>query len=78
MQKYWEKAKWEIKYNQNFFESKLLQLNSSKANKKLKWFCKLNLKNSIKFTTNWYKFYYKNKKNIYNFSIEQIKEYEKF
>ena len=78
MQKYWEKAKWEIKYNQKFFESKLLQLNSSKANKKLKWFCKLNLKNSIKFTTNWYKFYYKNKKNIYNFSIEQIKEYEKF
>ena len=76
MQKHWKKAKWQIKNNPAFFESKLLQLNSSKANKKLKWFCLLNIKKTIKFTTSWYKFYYRNKKNILNYSVEQIKEYE--
>tara|TARA_B110000971_G_C19996910_1_gene494803 strand:- start:664 stop:1734 length:1071 start_codon:yes stop_codon:yes gene_type:complete len=73
----WKKAKWKVKKNRNFFESKLLQLDSKKANKKLNWQCLLNLKQSIHFTLDWYKTYYKRSQNIFEFSINQIKQYEK-
>jgi len=73
----WGKVSWIIKKNKSFFESNLLQLDSTKANKKLGWKCLLNLKDSVYYTTKWYKTYYNKSENIFNFSINQIKEYEK-
>tara|TARA_B110000967_G_C18837809_1_gene537721 strand:+ start:332 stop:1399 length:1068 start_codon:yes stop_codon:yes gene_type:complete len=78
MNLHWNKAKWKIKKNKTFFESNLLQLDSTKANKKLRWKCLLSLKKSIFFTTTWYKIYHKKSQNIFNFSINQIKNYENF
>jgi nucleoside-diphosphate-sugar epimerase len=36
-----------------------------------------NLKETTKLTISWYKEFYNNKKNIQNFSIDQIKYYER-
>ena len=59
-----------------FKESKLLQLNCNKAKKKLKWKSILNIKQTIKLTTNWYKTFYTNSQEIKKLSIDQIKFYE--
>ena len=78
MQRSWSKAKWKIIENKTFSENKLLYLDSKKAKKKLKWSCKFNFKKSINFTIDWYKEFYQNKKNIYEFSLNQIKRFEKY
>ena len=77
MQSYWNKARWKLDLNKKFYESNLLHLNSSKANKLLKWKCKLNLNKTILFTISWYKYFYKHPKNIYNYSILQLNQYIK-
>ena len=77
MQKRWGNAKWKIKKVSSFSENKLLYLNSNKAKKLLKWQSKLDLNATINYTADWYKEYYFNKKNILNFSILQIKKFEK-
>ena len=59
-----------------FKESKLLQLNSKKAKKKLNWKCLMNLKQTIKATINWYKKYYTNPKDLFLYSTNQLKKYE--
>ena len=76
MNKIWKKGRWIIKKNNKFQESNLLQLNSNKAKKILKWECKMNLKKTINFTAEWYKYYFLNKKNIFEFSLAQIKKFE--
>lgn len=68
----WPQIKWEIDKKENFFENSLLQLNSNKAKKILKWKCHLTSRNSIKLTIDWYKQFFL-KKNILNLSKEQIK-----
>ena len=76
MNNIWKHGKWKIKKDKNFKESNLLQLNSRKAKSKLGWNCKLNLKETIQLTAQWYKKYYSNKKNIFQFSLSQIKTFE--
>ena len=76
MQSKWLGANWKIINKNKFQENKLLFLNSNKAKRKLNWSCQLNLKKAINLTTDWYKEYYLNKKNIFNFSINQIKNFE--
>jgi len=84
MQKHWPRFKWnEIKnINSREKESKLLRLNCEKARKKLNWKIKMNFKQTIKLTLDWYKYFYANSpkknKNIYNFSSNQIKYFENF
>ncbi len=73
IEKYWDNIKWKIKKS-SFFESKLLKLNSNKAQRLLKWKCKLSLKESLKITIEWYKKYYQ-KKNVYKISLETLKKY---
>ena len=51
-----------------------LKLNSNKKFKYLKWRNKLSFQECIKLVTDWYKIHMK--KNIYNFSINQIKYFE--
>ena len=75
--KNWILAKWKLKKNNKFFkESKLLQLNISKASKQIKWKNNLSFKKTIKYTFDWYNKFYKKKFNMYQVSIDQIKKYE--
>ena len=77
MKKIWVKGRYRIKKKDRFKETKLLHLNSRKAKIKLNWVCKLNLKEAIELTAIWYKNYYSNRKNIIDFSVNQIKDFEK-
>ena len=76
----WDKLNWKIlKNKKGVYESKLLKLNSSKAFKLLNWKCYLNANQTLDMTIDWYKKYYdNNKKNMYIFSVNQIKQYENF
>ena len=80
IKKRWNKFEWKIvKLKKGVYESKLLKLNSNKANKLLKWKCFLNADQSLNMVINWYKFYLDQKKiNMFSFSINQIKEFENF
>jgi dTDP-D-glucose 4,6-dehydratase len=49
-------------------------LKSKKAISKLKWLPKYNINQTIRYTTDWYKNYFK-KKNLLKFSQTQIKNY---
>ena len=77
MKKTWKRGKWIIKKNNIIKESKLLQLNSIKAKSKLKWQCKLDFNKAVSFTANWYENYFLQKKNMLNYSIWQIKQFNK-
>ncbi len=77
MKLFWSNAKWKINKRKLFFESKLLHLDSSKAKLLLQWNCNLSLKKTILFTISWYRIYIENPKNIYKFSVHQIKEFSK-
>tara|TARA_B100001250_G_scaffold118554_2_gene100655 strand:+ start:3994 stop:5094 length:1101 start_codon:yes stop_codon:yes gene_type:complete len=62
------------KYSDKIKETKLLSLNCSKAKKRLGWIPCLNMKQTVKFTHDWYFEFYKNK-NIFILSRDQIKQY---
>ncbi len=62
---YWKTASWKIVKKSNFYESTLLQLNSTKAKKLLNWNNKLKLSETIKLVGEWYQKYYStNKKKV--------------
>ncbi len=71
--KSWSKKKIKIKLSKksNFKESKLLSLNITKAQTQLNWRPRLSLKETIKLTSDWYKFYYK-KKDMREITNSQI------
>ena len=75
IKKNWKILEWEFS-KRTYHESTLLKLNSNKSLKLLKWKNKLKFIEVIKLVTDWYKCSYENK-NIYNFSINQIKYFEK-
>jgi len=75
MKKNWNLLEW-VFSNRTYHESTLLKLNSSKSLKYLNWKNKLDFKEFIKLVTDWYKCFYENK-NIYDFSIKQIRNFEK-
>ena len=59
IQKYWNEVQYKIKNNpKKFHETKLLSLDSSKANKYLKWKNVWDNSKTIKKTTDWYRDYY--------------------
>jgi len=68
----WGKGSWSKKKGENIFkETKLLNLNIEKARTFLKWEPFLKLKDSVKFTVDWYK-----KQNVsYDFDVDQINKY---
>ena len=51
-------------------------LNSKKAKKYLNWQCKLNLKQAIQFTVDWYKVYYFQRKDLIDFSLKQLTKFK--
>jgi CDP-glucose 4,6-dehydratase len=78
MAKNFENSSFIIKKEKNNNETKTLKLNISKSKKILGWRPVLNVKNTLKFTTDWYLNYYKNEdsqRNIYIFTVNQIKNY---
>ena len=79
MKKFWKNVDWKIdrKKTKKMIESNLLKLNSSKSKKILRWESILSFNEISKMTIDWYKHYYINKNGIKEFSINQIKHYEK-
>lgn len=59
-----------------FKESGLLKLNCDKALFYLKWQAALEYHNTVKFTANWYSKYFSDIDGIYEFTMQQITEYE--
>ena len=78
LEKKLSKFNWSVeKSDKKFYESKLLKLNCNKATKKLGWKSILSINEIIDYLAIWYDFYYKKNKNLYNFSLNQIDEFEK-
>ena len=75
MKKNWNLLEW-VFSNRTYHESTLIKLNSSKSLKYLNWKNKLDFKELIRLVTDWYKCFYENK-NVYDFSIKQIRNFEK-
>ena len=77
MKIYWNNSsKLSIKENKNFTETKILKLKINKSKKDLEWKPNLNFNQTIKFTTLWYKEYFKNKsKNLTSFTKKQINHF---
>ena len=74
------KSKIKIKKGKNKkHEAKFLSLNSDKSLKKLNWKVYMGPKLSLKLTFDWFKVFYqnKNKKDVINFSIQQLGNYQK-
>jgi len=56
-------------------EANLLKLCCDKANISLKWYPTLQFKETIEFTTSWYRNYYESGKSVFDFTNEQIEKY---
>ena len=66
------KIKFKFK-NIHFKEKKFLRLSSKFIKKDINWQSKLRIKDAIQLTTKWYYEFFKNRKNIFNFTTHQIK-----
>lgn len=60
----------------DFSEAGLLKLNCDKALVHLEWLPALGYKKMIEFTTLWYYEFYKKSNNMFEYTLEQIEEYE--
>lgn len=58
-------------------EAGLLSLNIEKAEKLLRWKPKLNAEKALTYTIKWYKNYYEKNINMLDFTISQLKNYQK-
>ncbi len=77
MAKHWDKVNWNSNYleKESFYESDLLKLNCDKALHLLNWKSCLQFKETIKFTVDWYKNFFKDPSYIEVFSKNQIVNY---
>ena len=73
---FWGTGKLKIRQNK-LYEQQNLQLNINKATKYLKWYPTYNIKQSVRFTTDWYLKVLKYKKKPSSVTLDQIIEYEK-
>lgn len=74
--KYWGSGSWqEVSNREAFHEASLLHLDCTKAANKLKWKPVLDVPESIEMTVDWYKYFFKKSGNIYDFSLNQLKNY---
>ena len=67
--------RWEILANQDFHEATLLKLNSDKATTNLSWHPKMNFKNALEMTMEWYNQFFLGNDDMVFFTLNQIKEY---
>ena len=77
--KYWPGITWkESKRDKTVkFEPKLLKLNCDKALFSLGWQTALSFEEAVEMTADWYLNYCQKKRNMYQFSIDQIEKYIK-
>ena len=68
---------WKEVKTKNFFENKLLQLDSRKSKKQLKWKSVLTFDETIELTVDWYKNFFEKKKSTIEKSLIQIEQYER-
>ena len=73
---YYGKGEVIVHKRDNLHEANLLMLNIEKAEKVLGWTPTYSADKAISETVDWYKHFYKKDADMYNFTIEQIKEYE--
>jgi CDP-glucose 4,6-dehydratase len=66
---------YEINDNADLHEAGILMLNNNRAKNELKWQPRLSFNETISWTADWYKNYIKNKDDVRNFTIEQIKNF---
>ena len=69
------KGKIRIMKNNNFYEQQHLQIDATKAKKKLGWFPTYNIKNTVRITTEWYLKVLKKRKTPCDITNEQIESY---
>ncbi len=69
------KLDWNIDQNEKFKESTLLKLDCEKALDRLSWKSTMDFKQTISFTSDWYKEYLNDNNNIKDLSINQILEF---
>ncbi len=79
--KYWDNLDssnaYKVTENKKFKEAGLLKLNCDKALFHLKWLPTLEYEELIEFTGSWYFNFYKKQQNMFDFTSNQINEYEK-
>lgn len=73
---FYEKGKVVVGEKSPLHEAGLLMLNIEKAERVLGWTPTLTANEAIKNTVDWYKHFYNNDTNMYEFTIEQIVKYE--
>ena len=73
--KYWDSGSWRVHENNAKPEAGLLKLNCDKAQAMLDWKAILSFEETIKFTGEWYKTYFEEEVDLYDFTIRQINEY---
>lgn len=73
---YWGSGEWVIDKNKRFGkEANLLKLSCRKAFNLLKWHSVLSFDSTVRMTAEWYNKYYKNRCDMFDFSLKQINEY---
>jgi len=74
--KHWSKAQWKVEGHDSIKkESGLLKLCCDKALSLLNWKAILSFEESVELTAIWYKKFYKNAENMFEFSKQQIEQY---
>lgn len=73
---YWGSGNVKVGEKSPLHEAGLLMLNIDKAKNVLGWTPSLTAKEAVKNTVDWYKHFYNNDTDMYNFTMEQIKNYE--
>ncbi len=74
--KFYGKGEVVIHKKDNLHEANLLMLNIEKAEGILGWTPTYTAEKAIEETVNWYKYFYEGKKDLYEFTVKQIKDYE--
>ena len=72
---FWGKGKIRTIKNNNFIEHQLLQIDATKAKKKLSWFPTYNIKDTVRITTEWYFKVLIERKPARDITNEQIESY---
>jgi CDP-glucose 4,6-dehydratase len=77
MAKHWDQVRWEevVSQEPGLHESILLKLDCDKALHHLNWQAGLDFETTVKMTTEWYRNFYTNPKDIAKFSQNQIHAY---
>jgi CDP-glucose 4,6-dehydratase len=73
--KIWGNGEYKVNSENKFHEARLLKLDISKAHFYLKWKPVYDAKTALQETINWYKTYFSNPKNIYEFTVQQLLKY---